>query len=268
MINHTIQALSPISHGNLGADTGNAMLFRRIPRMVNGAVLQVPAISAGALRGVVRRALWREVFDLTGLSRETLPGGAAQWDRLYAALANGGTIEAAQTRVSPDAIRARRAAMPVLSLLGSALYTSHMAGRAKVSNSWVCCSELGTGAVSMWGLLADEHRVRHIDSEEQNPDLSGVGPMPTTIETVIAGASFSGHAHTGRDLEDSAWAHGLDLITYIGGKSGQGFGEVEIEHDGDGTVYVTWLDEHRGELRESLVTLAGELGKKRKGKKK
>lgn len=263
IIRHAITTLGPLSHGDLGADTGNVGRFRRIPIATAAGPLPIPALSAGALRGVVRRALWREVFDLVGLSRETCDG----WDRLYAALANGGTIETAESRVSPDAIRARRRALPVLSLLGAALYSSHMAGRAKVSTSWLQCRELGVDAPPMRDLLADETRVRHVDREEQDPDASGVGPMPTTTETVITGARLCGHTSVSHPLEASAWAHGLDLITHLGGKSGQGYGEVEVGHDGDGSLYVAWLSEHREEVRASLVQLASELTGGKKPKK-
>lgn len=270
-IHHTITLLSPMSHGSLDGDSGNALLFRRSPIVVGGRVIRIPCLSAGALRGVVRRLLWREAFDLTGLSRETAEGFA--WDRLYAALANGGTIESAERRVSPDAIRARRSALPVLSLLGSALYSSHMAGRARVSTSWLCCRQLKTGAFEASELVADEARVRHIDSEEQDPDASGVGPMPTTIETVVTGAQMRGHTHVAPPLEAAAWTHGLDLVTHLGGKSGQGFGEVRVDHDGDAAPYLAWLEGRGADLREALIQLGTELGpvrapKRRKASKK
>lgn len=262
-IRHTITLLSPMSHGAMGQDTGNMMLFRRIPRIHNGEVVHVTALSAGALRGVVRRLLWRETFDACGLSRETFAAGDhfGSWDRLYAALANGGTIEAAETRVDPNAIRARRAQMPVLSLLGSALYSSHMAGRARVSNSWLVCQETGhPDAKPAWDHVAEESRVRHVDAEEQDPDASGVGPMPTTVETLIAGSVLSGHSHVTGDIERSAWAHGLELVTHLGGKSGQGFGEVSIDHNGDASLYVGWLRDNAAPLKSALLQLAGELG--------
>lgn len=256
-IDHKITCLGPLAHGTMGTRTGNASLIRRTQILRGGQVLDVPCVSAGALRGVVRRLLWRETFDGLDLSRETVAG----WDRLYAALANGGTIEAAERRVSPDVIRQRRRELPVLSLLGAALYTSHLAGRARVSDSLLVCAEVGTGEMSCWDLVAEESRVRHADSEEQDPDLSGVGPMPTTIEVIVACATLRGHAQIGGDLEASAWAHGLDLVRYLGGHSGQGFGEVQILHDGDGALYVAWLAEHGEALRASLLRLCEELQK-------
>jgi hypothetical protein len=266
LISHTITTTEPMSHGDPGPDLGNVTRFRRIPLVFQDEVCHVPAVSAGALRGVVRRLLWREVFDRCGLGRDQLP--AKQWDRLYAALANGGHIEKAESRVSPEAIRARREQLPVLSLLGAALYGSHMAGRARVSNSWLDCWETQRSDKPAADYIADEHRVRHVDREEQEPEVSGVTPMPTTIETVIAGATFSGRAQIGAPLEASAWAHGLDLVTHLGGKSGQGFGAVKIEHDGSGAAYMAWLDEHTDDLRKARLNLAEELGETTKKAKK
>lgn len=273
-IHHAIHLLAPMAHGDPGAETGNVTRHRRIPIVgPDGYPLPIPALSAGALRGVVRRALWREVFDTVELSREDLP--APQWDRLYAALANGGHIEKAQTTIRPDEIRARRAALPVLSLLGAALYGSHMAGRAKVTNAWLDCRETTAANVPgcesdtpMGALMADESRVRHIDREEQDSEVSGVTPMPTTVETVVCGARFVGRCTVPAPLEASAWAHGLDLVTHMGGKSGQGFGEVRITHDGDGSTYLAWLAEHTDDLRVYLVSLASELAKGAKKAKK
>lgn len=261
-IDIAIHLEAPLSHNEIGADMGNVTLFRRAARVVDGRVLRVPVISAGALRGVVRRLLWRETFDRCGLSRETVPG----WDRLYAALANGGTIEAAETRISPDVIRQRRESLPVLSLLGAALYTSHMAGRLRLGTAWLDCSELGTGALSMHDLVTETSTVRHHDAEEQDPDVSGVGPMPTTVETIITGATLRARADVSAELEASALAHGLDLITHLGGKSGQGNGLVRIEHTGDGSRYVAWLEANHAAVRASLLRLCDEL--QRQGKSK
>lgn len=268
VINFRIKALGPVSHGDMGhGDLGNMQVFRRIPRVYDGRPVGVPAISAGSIRGVLRRLLWREVFAVCGLSREN----TANWDRLYGALANGGHIEAAEARVTPDRIRARRAALPVLSTLGAALYTSHMAGRARVSNAWVECVELGEGYeshASFVDLLAEESRVRHVDSEEQDPDVSMVTAMPTTIETVIAGAEFCGYMHVSGEIEPSVMAHGLDMVTHLGGKAGQGFGAVEITHDGDGEMWRDRLRDQQEEITASLQELAGELAAKTKTKKK
>lgn len=253
----TIHLLSPMAHGTMGGDTGNAALVRRFQILHNGEIHRVPGVSAGALRGVVRRLLWREVFDACGLSADIVP----DWDRLYAALCNGGTIESAESRVDPATIRERRRALPVLSLLGAALYSSYMAGQARVSNALLDCSEIGTGARSCWDLITEETRVRHVDREEQDTEVSGVTPMPTTVEAIMQGATLRAHAHITGPLERSAWAHGLDLVTHLGGKAGQGFGEVRIEHTGDGAEYVAWMDEHRDAVSGALLDLATQLAR-------
>lgn len=257
VITATITLDAPVSHNEIGGDMGNVTMFRRMSRVVDGRVLRIPTISAGAVRGVVRRLIWRELFDACGLSRESV--GSPGWDRLYAALANGGTIEAAETRVVPDVIRARREALPPLSLLGAALYTSHMAGRLQCSHAWLQCAELGTGPLPMDDLLAEVSTVRHADVGEQDPDVSNVGPMPTTVEVVIAGAAFDLRAAIGGSLEASCWAHGLDLVSHLGGKSGQGNGAVNLVHDGDGSRYAAWVEANRDATRANLLRLAAEL---------
>jgi len=270
MIRHVIRLRAPLSHGDPGLATGNVLRFRRIPATNRERRYMIPAISAGALRGVVRRLLWREVFDLCDLSRESV--GSPAWDRLYAALANGGHLEKAEATVDPNAIRELRASLPVLSLLGSALYDRFVAGRLSLSHSWLRCREavecrlVDSAEMPIRDLVADFSTARHVDREEQSPEVSGVTPMPATVEVVVAGAEFQGRGYCAATLEASAWAHGLDLVRHLGGKSGQGCGEVEVEHDGDGARYVEWLGENVEPLRERLLRLAEEITSRRKRK--
>lgn len=265
VIRGEVRCHAPVSHNEIGSNAGNVTTFRRMDRIISGRKVGIPALSAGSLRGNVRRLLCREMFEACGISRETM--GSPAWDRLYAALANGGTIEGAETVVKPDAIRARRAAIPVLSLLGAALYSSNMSGRLKAGHAWLRCQELGSGLPES-DQVQEVSTVRLPDREEHDPAVSGVGPMPTTVEMVLPGAVFDFVSSVDGELEASAWAHGLDLVAYVGGKSGAGAGSVTIHHDGDGTLYVEWLKANTESLRASLLQLAEELTpSKAKGKK-
>lgn len=265
-----VRAQGPISHNEIGSDGGNVTLFRRMGRIIVGPngpeIHRIPVLSASSIRGNVRRLLCREMFEACGINRTNL--GSPRWDRLYAALANGGTIEGAETVVRPDAIRERRAAIPVLSLLGAALYSSNMSGRLKCGHAWMRCKELGNGPLSYSDQLQEVSTVRLPDREHQDPEVSGVGPMPTTVEVVLTGAVFDSVCSVDGELEASAFAHGLDLVSHVGGKSGQGQGLVAVSHSGDGSAYVSWLKANREALTVALMRLAEELtpsgGKKAK----
>ena len=107
------------------------------------------------------------------------------------------------------------------------------------------------------------------DTTVQDVEASGVGPMPTTVEVVITGARFVGRIDCGSDaLECSVMARGLSLMEAIGGKSGGGLGQVMVEHDADGALWVTWMTAHREDLRATLLQLAERLGGEAKKPKK
>lgn len=271
MIRVTATCKAPLNHGAFGESAGNATLCRRMAIVSLPGMPRVPCVSGNALRGSLRRLVMRDLFARAGVSRETLPGAA--WDRLYAALANGGHLEAAETRVIPEEIRALRELLPPLSVFGAALYSWLLPGHMEVGIMWPRCRETleaglvsdagkGGSGVSAEDLVEELSHCRHVDREHQSPDVTGVTPMPTTIEVLSTGTvleaviTFAGHA---TPEERGAVAHGLNLLRHLGGKSGSGLGAVDVAHDGDAAPYLAWLDSC-GDLRERLVALAERMG--------
>lgn len=283
-----IDLLSPLSHGAFaeGHDTGNAQQFRREPIVSLPGAPQVPVISGNALRGILRRLLMRElIIEVAGITPEWMvetyqpdAKGRRMWDRLYAALVCGGTIEEAERRILPEELRELRGKLPPLSLLGSALYSSLMAGVVSIGFAWPVCHEtiagglvdpihhIKSGVLPAEYLITDVGQVRHIDRELANPENSGVSPMPVTIESLATGTvlesriDFQPHA---TPLEISCLAHGLDCLTSIGGKSGSGFGRINVHYEGIScTEYGEWISQRapgaplHDELRQTLTTLA------------
>mgnify|MGYP003424410393 CR=1 FL=1 len=266
----TIHVLSPLAHGEFGANTGNIVGFRRETVRTADGIVQIPAISGNALRGRMRREIMREMLDACDISRETIP--ERSWDRLYGALCNGGTLDGAgEPRVSPSELRALRLAIPPLSVFGAALYSRMLSGRCQVGWARLDCVELGTGAELARDLVAEIGTVRHVDGEVYDVAAAGMSPMPVQTETVIAGATMTSRITVrGTELEASVIAHALDLVSTLGGKAGAGLGQVRIEHDGDGSSWVTHLTEHRDGIGAALRELAASLGgpvKQAKGKK-
>lgn len=237
----TIRAKAPLAHGaysDLGA--GNMTMLRREPVVgLPGAPL-VPCLSGNALRGVLRRIVMRGLFAAAGISRHdwVAEGRAKQWDRLYAALANGGHLERPDARVDPDQIRALRADVPPLSVFGAALYRYMLPGRMRVGFCWPICDETVTAGlvgprdvtVGAEDLVTETGLVRHVDREHQSPEASGVTPMPTTVECFATGTVLESTISTdgATDVEAACIAWGLDRITTLGAKSAAGLGDVEI----------------------------------------
>ena len=277
-MNITIDLVAPLVHGAFDAgNIGNATPIRRLPIVSIPGAPQVPCLSGNAIRGVLRRISMRAMFDACNLSRDDFQPNV--WDRLYAAMANGGHLDGSESSVDPPKIRQIRAACPPLSVFGSALYSWMLPGRMRVNWAWPVCAEtIEAGLVlpqpnhpvlSAEELVCETSTVRHVDRTEQNPEVSGVTPMPTTHETLAAGTRLcTGVVFTGEAtaLEQSVVAYAIDRMQYLGAKSAAGFGEVRIIHDGDGSLYETWLK--KSPPKKFLLEFGPTLTKAKKIRKK
>lgn len=251
-----IRAMSPISHGSFGeVDAGNASTFRRFDVVFpDGRTKRIPALSSNSIRGQLRRIVMRDLLERTNLSATTLDGKA--WDRLYAALANGGHLEKSEARIDPAAMRRLREELPQLSLFGAACFSFFVEGRLKpLGQVWPVSRELVD--LGLYDGLADDlpfaeslisevSLVRHVDREEQTPEVSGVTPMPTTVETLATGTRliwrvrYSGST---TEVERAILPWALDRLPHLGGKNNAGFGAVEVEClGGSPDAYQAWLD--------------------------
>lgn len=249
-----VKCLSPLAHGAFGPSSGNEVQIRRMTLVGVSGMPRVPCVSGNALRGVLRRLIFRDLFGKCEANRDAIPSPA--WDRLYAALANGGHLEKSETRVDPDERRRLRASLPPLSLFGAALYSYMLPGHMSVGILWPWCEETeAAGVVDSEGdlvpaedLVDEVSHVRHVDREEQDPELSGVTPMPTTMETLATGTILESRvifADHSTAEERGCLAYGLDRLAALGAKSASGLGRVEVSHDGDPddlAAYLAWRD--------------------------
>lgn len=247
-------AKSPISHGEFsdGVDTGNTMLFRRLPVVGKGeTIYSIPAISGNSLRGVMRRLLTRELFDAL----------CFRHDKLYLALANGGALEKTLDQyIRPEKVRQTRELLPILSAFGSALYTYMLPGVLSMSFALLQCAELGTGGKLSSELVTDVGMTRHLDRTEA--DAGDAKPMPYVVESVIPGARFDCEymfLPSATDMDRATVSHGLNLLRRIGGKAGCGFGFIEMGGDFDDTAYLTYLEGIDDDYREKVQAFAKEL---------
>jgi len=257
---------APLSHSAFGADAGNALPLRRMPIVSLPGYPTLPVVSGNAIRnGGIRRALMRELFGALDIDRTS----SLEWDAIYAALANGGTIRAAEKKLDPERVRLVREALPPLSVLGSALYTWLLAGHCSIGIGWPVCAEtVAAGLVEPRDdappaaeIEGEYTESRLPDREHQDPQLTGVGEMPTSIEVITTGTvvesriTFAPHAP---EVERSAVAHGLTLLTSIGGKGAHGLGSFRLElADADPEPYRAWLADEsaRSAARAAILAL-------------
>ena len=260
-INAFIRLNAPLHHSEFGRSESNAVSTRRFPVLLpDGKLEEAPAVSGNALRGRMRRLVFRQLLDDCGL----LPGTVG-YDRIYAAVANGGTLTGSDTMVDPGALRKVRADCPPLSVFGSALYSHMLAGRMSVGICWPVCDVTVTAglvpdcdAVNMSLLEAETAFVRMPERERQRPEDTKVGPMPYQVEVLAAGTTLVSEIRfmpESTEVERSCVAWALDRIDSLGGKSGIGLGRVEITHNGDAGPYAQWLAGDLGAAKAVLEAI-------------
>ena len=253
-----ITALSPISHGAFtdGIDTGNIMEFRKMPIIINGQGVQIPVISGNAFRGKMRRLLARELFEKLDLKNQL---EEKEQDRLYAILANGGALgKDTDARIDPVKIRELRAKIPMLSVFGAACYRYMVQGMFNCGFLVLCCKEAGSGNIGISELIGEIGEAHHIDRTEYDTQANDMKPMPYTTEVVIQGAEFEGYiefAPQATEVERAAVYHGLNLISFVGGKIARGYGKIKVDCDSeiDDKLYIEALKNTDIEYLKSFI---------------
>lgn len=253
----TIKTLTPVSHGAFtdGVDLGNIQTFRRVPIIHDGEIYDVPVVSGNAIRGKLRRLLARELVDIYDL-RNVLE---KKFDKFYIAIANGGNLDKdMDVSINTEKIRQIRQGLPLLSVLGAAMYKFMMPGMCNIGFAYPKCSELGNGEISLADMLTEVGQTRHID--KTLADAGEAKPMPYIVEALIPGVTLEATIHfapQATELERACVSHGLRLMQTIGGKSGSGYGFVEVSGGYDDSAYITWLNDANNVSK--IVAIAEEL---------
>lgn len=244
-----IKLRSPLVHGTFGPSTGNATLCRRMPVIHGDRIEEVPVLSGNALRGKIRRLAWRHLFGVLGMTPS---------DRLYSLTATGGFLDGKSATIDPMAVRALRDAVPLLSVLGSALGNWMLPGRVSIGIGWPKCDvTYAAGLVSREishleresGVpsLADiQHEISHVRLPERTLVGDASKSMPHSFEGIATGTRLESRLifdpeTTLTERACIGWA--LERITTLGGKQASGMGQVSIETGIEELDYAEWLED-------------------------
>lgn len=276
-----IETKSPLSHGAFGGnDLGNYMMFRRINLVNVPDTPQIPVISGNAIRGTLRRLIMTDLYNKAGMTFDIYASACGidnntkikrNWDRLWAALYNGGTIETPDNNINPENLRELRKSIVPLSLFGSALYSIMLNGMVTVGFAYPYCKEtIEAGifedkgqALPANNLLEDIGLTRHIDRENADPNNTGVKPMPYEVETLATGTILKADITflpMATPIERSCMAYSIELLNNLGGKTSIGFGKLTaktVEQTENSELYKEWLD--TAPLLDNLINLAAAL---------
>ena len=282
-----IEALSPIAHFG-DEKTGSTPMLRRVgifDRSAN-AITQIPFISGNAIRGMLRRLVMRDFFELLGVEDvETNP-------RLYHAFYTGGALEAVDKgggEINLAFKRSLRKKVPPLSLFGAMLGNQNFPGVLKVGNAFPLCREYASFAGEslpefMRNDPRTEHSVRRFvgttfstrrdDLRAERADDEQAMQMKVDYEVFAPGTAFYHwfSLHYATEVEAAVLRRALSLwheAPYVGGKSSSGEGLVRFhypEEDAlpDESIYLDFLEQHCDDVRKAIFDLASFLESVRK----
>lgn len=273
-----LKALSPVFHGG-NEKTGNVVLLNRLKFVVGDEVVDVPIINGNAVRGRLRRLVMRDLLEQIGFELDL---GDKRHQKLYHTLFAGGVLTAAESESEVGAIdlsfKSRLVKIPPIALFGLSYSNQMIEGRLKVGHLLPICKELEeyTGVksnISFYQLITrafqtrrDELRGGERGEEDEEDEGEETVQMIVEYEAFAAGTEFYHEMFVegANDLLLSALARAVELFKqspYIGGKSAVGFGKLKIEYDLDATpdLYLKYLDEHAGEIKETLQELMKRL---------
>jgi hypothetical protein len=274
-IEGTLEALAPIQHGG-DEKTGSTPVLRSITHWdpIQGRHVRLPFVSGNAIRGVLRRLVFRDLLRRVGLDASELH------PKLYHALFSGGVLESTDETAAAIDLEMRhrvRDAVPPLGLFGASVGNQMIPGSLRVRHAMPVCSEYR--AYLPPELAADpraEHSVRTFTDvafatrrdelrEEREADEQAV-QMKVEFEAFVPGTLFThGFALVyASELEASCLGQAIELWRaqpYIGGKAGSGYGELRIAYaDAPGPdYYLAYCEQEPGVVGEALSELGGRL---------
>lgn len=266
------KVMSPISHSSFGdRNLGNFTSFRTMNIVNLDGFPTIPIISGNSIRGKLRRMAMNELYNSFGVKFDekfiehfkSEAVAKKAWDRMYAALFVGGTIDSVDVRINPDELRNLRKQLPPLSAFGSALYSIMLSGVTDIGFAVPYCEE--TVKAGLWELEKPSEIMpkaqdlvgiigltRHPDRENADPNLTGVKPMPYEMECIIPGAWMSINIDflpMATEIERGCIFHVTKQLKKICGKNSVGFGNIAISNidfeadtEESENLYTQWLE--------------------------
>lgn len=261
-----LTAISPIHQGG-DEKTGNTATIKRLAYIVDGKKTMVPIISGNSIRGQLRRLAMADMLERIGYRSRNL--------KIYNTLFSGGTLESNESDsgyINLELRQRLRETIPPLSLFGTAIGNQMLEGKIKVGIAIPICTELSdyiAGAVpelTMYDLIDTDFSTRRDDLHGDREEGERAIQMKVDWEVIVPGTQFA-HRFSlvdATDLERSTFGHIMALWQdrpYLGGKSGVGYGKVNIEypHIPDPTPYRQWIGDNGHLIVDELTALEDEF---------
>ena len=266
-----IIALSPLHHGG-DESTGSRATLRRmkflVPDNSDSGIkkMDIPVISGNSIRGILRRLVMRDMFDILGYELKSI--------KTYHMLFAGGTLESVSSSdagaINLDMRKRFRSAIPALSIFGTAVGNQMIEGKMKCSYAIPVCRELAQylpvgvcnpESLTSYELISDDFTTRRDDLHAEREDGEAAHQMIVNFEVMAPGTQLY-HKFTLLDcneIETATLGRALELWQkrpYVGGKSSIGLGEVKLDYPAiDSTAYLNYLKDKKDVVVAALTEL-------------
>lgn len=250
-----VTAKSSIAH-NGGEQNGNITQLRREKFVQpNGKVEEVPIISGNAVRGILRDVGMLNMLKKLGYG-VTKDGDVKglPLNAFYFLFSGGSLSKEGKAGTDINAFRKMKETIPLIGLFGGAVGNQIMPGKMKIGKLYPICEETShlipekfhnEYMESSWEYVQTEMYTRRDD--EKNDKVRGLigqaksetltetkQQMMYEVETISAGTRFywSVTLEDVTDVEFEAFVFTVlawSRAPYLGGKSGVGLGEVQIQ---------------------------------------
>ena len=258
-----ITVMTPLHHGG-DEKTGSTPMLRAIDVISNGKRVRVPYVSGNAIRGRLRRLLYKDMLAICGL--DDVPKKAVH------ILASGGVLELGEStgRLDLDLRNRVRDTIPMAKLLGCSIGNQIIPGRLVVGHAVPLAQEtcgLMTPEFSgEWPpirqLVGEEFITRRDEVREREEDEAAV-QMKVDFEVLLPGTQLY-HYFQLEDADaicEATLARAIKLWTespFIGGRAASGFGMLKLEYGCtlDDAVYHEAIEARK----QAIVKLIEEMG--------
>jgi len=269
-----IFARSAIVHGG-NEKTGSTVMLNRKKFIVNGKPKSIPVINGNAIRGNLRRKFMWDFLANIGYNLNIADKSGL---KLYHALFTGGILETVSSKDSGAIdIEFKKKIVKYLTpvvLFGTSWGNQMVESKLKVGDALPICRELKRYIpkayhteqinLSFHELIDNPFQTRKDDIKAEREQGEQARQMIIDFETFSAGTEFYHEfkLEDGTDVERSAVARMINIWKmkpFIGGKSAEGYGEVELEYDYNMSEeeYLNFLKDNRDTIVQILDDLQG-----------
>lgn len=243
-------------------------LCRRQEFVIAGKKTPIPVYSGNALRGICRRLLMKDFFELAEIKSIGV--------KFYHTLFTGGALKSGVSLSTMAEKTQLVTLIPPLSLFGAAIGDTILQGKMQFGICYPICKELNEynkqqSDISYREFITDTFHVRKDDTKSEVLSLSdeerdeNPTQMKYDFEGLAAGTQLETHIviENANEIEIACMGRVMNLLrekSKIGGKNSIGYGNIEVDYKPfDDVPYVNFIKDNAEAIRAYVAELSEKL---------